>query len=105
MSTGTKCPVCFTRMNAIGHDLVCPECGYKYCDRKDAYSYDDHNHNEYRSYNQKTTHTAPRQQTPQKSAVSKVVIAIIIFYITIMVISLLGGVFVGFFSEMFWQYE
>ena len=53
----TKCPVCFTKMNFVGHDLVCPECGYKYCERKDPYSYDDHNHNEYRSYNQKTSYT------------------------------------------------
>lgn len=51
------CPVCFTRMNEVGHDLVCPVCGYKYCEKKDPYTYDDHNHNEYRSYNQKTSYT------------------------------------------------
>ena len=51
------CPVCFTRMNEVGHDLVCPVCGYKYCEKKDPYTYDDHNHNEYRSYNRKTSYT------------------------------------------------
>ena len=59
------CPVCFTRMNEVGHDLVCPVCGYKYCEKKDPYSYDDHNHNEYRSYNRKTSYTGGNYGTGQ----------------------------------------
>ena len=57
MGSVTKCPVCFTKMNSVGHDLVCPECGYKYCEKKEAYTYDDHNHNAYQSYNQKSSYT------------------------------------------------
>ena len=57
MGSTTKCPVCFTKMNSVGHDLVCPECGYKYCEKKEAYTYDDHNHNAYQSYNQKSSYT------------------------------------------------
>lgn len=59
----TKCPVCFTKMNLVGHDLVCPECGYKYCEKKDPYTYDDHNHNAYQSYNQKTSYTGAGNYT------------------------------------------
>ena len=51
------CPVCFTKMNEVGHDLVCPTCGYKYCEDRIPYAYDDHNHNNYQSYNQKTTYS------------------------------------------------
>lgn len=69
-----SCPVCFTKMNEVGHDLVCPECGYKYCERKEAYTYDDHNHNQYRSYNQKTSYTTTPQQsssTPRSSSAAQ----------------------------------
>ena len=67
------CPVCFTKMNMIGHDLVCPVCGYKYCEGHAPYTYDDHNHNDYKSYNEKTTYStgytmAGRGQTTSQSS-------------------------------------
>ena len=58
MAKAITCPVCFTKMNHIGHDLVCPECGYKYCEGRIPYTYDDHNHDQYQTYNQKTTYTS-----------------------------------------------
>ena len=57
MAEKISCPVCFTKMNTVGHDLVCPVCGYKYCEGRAPYTYDDHNHNEYKSYNEKTTYS------------------------------------------------
>ena len=66
----TKCPVCFTKMNHIGHDLVCPECGYKYCEGRIPYEYDDHDHSQYETYNQKTSYTstgtAPSSGSPRQ---------------------------------------
>ena len=59
----TKCPVCFTKMNSNGHDLVCPECGYKYCEGRTPYTYDEHNHSQYQSYNTKTTYTTSNTGT------------------------------------------
>ena len=121
--TQTKCPVCFTKMNAVGHDLVCPECGYKYCAKQEAYTYDGHDHNQYRSYNQKTSYsgnyttttastnrvatpqtnyqntsaTAPRANTGNapKSAkqVKRVIITIILIYMTLVVLSALMTIF------------
>ena len=57
MAQKITCPVCYTKMNPVGHDMVCPECGYKYCEGRVPYTYDDHNHNEYKSYNQKTSYS------------------------------------------------
>ena len=57
MAQKITCPVCFTKMNEVGHDLVCPVCGYKYCEGHAPYTYDDHNHNAYKSYNEKTTYS------------------------------------------------
>lgn len=57
MAQKITCPVCFTKMNSVGHDLVCPECGYKYCEDRIPYVYDDHNHNNYESYNKKTSYS------------------------------------------------
>ncbi|MCR5461294.1 MAG: hypothetical protein K6F51_15625 [Acetatifactor sp.] len=57
MAQKITCPVCFTKMNSVGHDLVCPECGYKYCEDRIPYVYDDHNHNSYESYNKKTSYS------------------------------------------------
>ena len=68
----TTCPVCFTKMNQVGHDLVCPECGYKYCEGRTPYTYDDHNHNQYETYNHKTTYTSQSASAqtsyPQRSS-------------------------------------
>lgn len=58
MAQKITCPVCFTKMNSVGHDLVCPECGYKYCEDRIPYTYDDHNHNNYESYNKKTSYSS-----------------------------------------------
>lgn len=58
MAQKITCPVCFTKMNSVGHDLVCPECGYKYCEDRIPYAYDDHNHNNYESYNKKTSYSS-----------------------------------------------
>ena len=58
MTQKITCPVCFTKMNSVGHDLVCPECGYKYCEDRIPYTYDDHNHNNYESYNKKTSYSS-----------------------------------------------
>ncbi len=58
MAQKVTCPVCFTKMNLVGHDYVCPECGYKYCEGRAPYVYDDHNHNDYKSYNQKSTYSS-----------------------------------------------
>ncbi len=63
MAQKITCPVCFTKMNEVGHDLVCPECGYKYCEGRKPYTYDDHNHNDYQSYNQKTTYSTGKTTT------------------------------------------
>lgn len=63
MAQKITCPVCFTKMNSVGHDLVCPSCGYKYCEGRQPYTYDDHNHNQYESYSQKTTYTSSIQGT------------------------------------------
>ena len=62
-----RCPVCMTKMQPRGRDLVCPECGYKYCESHKPYVYDDHNHSQYQTYTRQTTSTgnAPRQNTPQ----------------------------------------
>ena len=56
-----------TKMQPRGRDLVCPECGYKYCESHKPYVYDDHNHSQYQTYTRQTTSTgnAPRQNTPQ----------------------------------------
>lgn len=70
MAQKITCPVCFTKMNAVGHDLVCPTCGYKYCEGKKPYSYDDHNHNNYESYSQKTTYRAGYASSQGNAAIS-----------------------------------
>lgn len=57
MAKKITCPVCMTKMRNIGHDLVCPECGYKYCGKTAPYTYDGHDHNQYQTYSQKTTYT------------------------------------------------
>ena len=64
MAQKITCPVCFTKMNSVGHDLVCPSCGYKYCEGRQPYTYDDHNHNQYESYSQKTTYASSAQSNP-----------------------------------------
>lgn len=56
MAKNVTCPACFTKMRSVGHDLVCPTCGYKYCEGHAPYTYDDHDHNDYKSYNQKTSY-------------------------------------------------
>lgn len=61
MSKKITCPVCMTKMRSIGHDLVCPECGYKYCGKTAPYTYDGHDHNQYQTYSQKTTYTGGTQ--------------------------------------------
>ena len=63
MAQKITCPVCFTKMNEVGHDLVCPECGYKYCEDRKPYTYDDHNHNNYQSYNEKTSYSTGKTTT------------------------------------------
>lgn len=35
MDKGT-CPVCYTKMRTVKKTLICPECGYKYCDHNRA---------------------------------------------------------------------
>lgn len=64
------CPMCMTKMQSNGHDLVCPVCGYKYCGDHVPYSYDDHDHNQYQSYNQKTTYTSSGNTRPATSSQS-----------------------------------
>lgn len=61
MAKKITCPVCMTKMRSIGHDLVCPECGYKYCGKTTPYTYDGHDHNQYQTYSQKTTYTGGTQ--------------------------------------------
>lgn len=63
MSKQTTCPMCMTKMQPVGHDLVCPVCGYKYCGEHLGYSNIDHDHNNYKSYNQKTTYSGPYTTT------------------------------------------
>lgn len=61
MAKKITCPVCMTKMRSIGHDQVCPECGYKYCGKTTPYTYDGHDHNQYQTYSQKTTYTGSTQ--------------------------------------------
>ena len=63
MSKKTTCPVCFTKMQPLGKDLVCPVCGYKYCAEHVPYTYDNHDHSDYRTYNTKTTYNAHSTST------------------------------------------
>jgi len=71
MSQMNTCPVCFTKMHYVNKDLVCPECGYKYCAERIAYTYDDHNHNQYTSYNKKVSYQAEnRSVAPNSSSLS-----------------------------------
>ncbi|MBQ9489008.1 MAG: hypothetical protein IJU80_03650 [Lachnospiraceae bacterium] len=71
MAQKITCPVCFTKMNEVGHDLVCPVCGYKYCEGHAPYTYDDHNHNAYKSYNEKTTYSTGYTTAGQGSSASQ----------------------------------
>lgn len=52
--------MCMTKMQSNGHDLVCPVCGYKYCGDHIPYAYDDHDHNQYKSYSSQTTYTGAK---------------------------------------------
>lgn len=67
-SQKTRCPVCMTKMLPKGEDLVCPECGYKYCANRQPYTYDDHNHSQYQTYTHKVSYSEnPPRQAPASS--------------------------------------
>lgn len=67
-SQKTQCPVCMTKMLPKGEDLVCPECGYKYCANRQPYTYDDHNHSQYQTYTRQVSYTGnPSRQAPASS--------------------------------------
>lgn len=61
------CPQCFTRMNHLGDELVCPVCGYKYCDHRyangDIFNTSSHEHNDHVSYTTVTTYNPPTKTT------------------------------------------
>lgn len=64
----TRCPVCMTKMLPRGEDLVCPECGYKYCANRQPYTYDNHDHSQYQSYTRQVSYSGnPPRQAPASS--------------------------------------
>ena len=57
-----------TKMQPKGEDLVCPECGYKYCANRQPYTYDDHNHSQYQTYTRQVSYSGhPPRQAPVSS--------------------------------------
>lgn len=63
-----QCPVCMTKMQPRGEDLICPECGYKYCANRQPYTYDDHSHSQYQTYTRQVSYAGnPPRQSPAAS--------------------------------------
>lgn len=115
------CPICFTKLQPRGKELVCPECGYKLCDHsyqnRDLYS-TSHSHTpQYTTTSKQYTTTGSARPsgsyttnnrnssgsngsagtTVNKSALSKVIGAFVILYIIVIFLSVFGSLFASIF--------